>query len=426
MAKTPSYKMRYENLARVAEKITSSLNIGDILEIIRDEAKVTIPHAQEACLLILDPDAGHYTRPLHCSVFEDRLNCQLCKRGRKTVQRAVTYAPSELECAFQPDQGKCRKCSLGLSTHGAGKSESASLSEIGSVAPTTQVTHPVPCDIALPIYDDGEPLAVLELIAKKGKCFGERDVVLLRDLTHLATNAIVNARNHWKISREKMNMDRILTHLRPFVPETVQRIVEKDPASPHLGKKDMDVSILFLDVAGYTKISESLTQEKVNFIIEKYFSGFLDVIYHHGGDINETAGDGLMAIFQRDPWENALNASHAALEIREKTVEINQELQGRFEPIAVNMGINSGVASVGMTQFHGAAGTRMTYTASGAVTNLAARIAAAATDGEILVGPETAHRTGGHMQLYDRGVMRFKNVKGDVQVFTLVGPKEAA
>ena len=61
-------------------------------------------------------------------------------------------------------------------------------------------------------------------------------------------------------------------------------------------------------------------------------------------------------------------------------------------PLQVNMGINSGSASLGMTQFHGTAGTRMTFTASGPVTNLASRIASTATEGDILVGPETAHR----------------------------------
>ena len=422
MTKAPSYKSRYENLARVARKVTSSLNIGDILEIIRDEAKVTIPHAQEACLLVLDPEASHYTRPLHCGVFKDRLNCQLCKRGRKTVEKALACAPSELECAFYDGEKKCQSCTLGLSTHVVRHSVAGESAQPDAAVSTTTATEILPCDIAMPIYDEGKPLAVLELIAKKGKCFTERDVVLLRDLTQLATNAVVNARNHWKMSQDKLNMDRILSHLRPFVPETVQRIVEKDPGSPHLGKRDMDVSILFLDVAGYTKISESLTQEKVNFIIEKYFSSFLDIIYQHGGDINETAGDGLMAIFQGEPQENALNAARAALGVRQKTLEINTELQGQFEPISVNMGINSGIASVGMTQFHGAAGTRMTYTASGTVTNLAARIAGAATDGDILVGAETAHRIQKDIRLHDLGKMTFKNVKGHVEVFSLVRP----
>ena len=176
----------------------------------------------------------------------------------------------------------------------------------------------------------------------------------------------------------------------------------------------------FLDVAGYTRISETQSRDKVTFIIEKYFSGFLDVIYDHGGDINETAGDGLMVIFQGQPKETALNAVKAALEIRGKTLEINEELKNRFLPVEVNMGINSGIAAVGMNRFTGISGTRMTFTASGPVTNLAARIASAAKHGDILVGPETALRVGENTNLFDRGLMNFKNVAEPVRVFSLV------
>ncbi|MFH1351919.1 MAG: adenylate/guanylate cyclase domain-containing protein [Pseudomonadota bacterium] len=386
------YKERFENLVRVARKVTSSLNIGEILETIRDEAKITIPHAQEACLLMFDPEAIHYTRPLHCAVYRNRINCQLCKRGRESIQNALEQ-PLTFQCSYR---------------HSDTERSRANESD-GAI-----------CEVALPIFDGDHPLAVLDVIAKERYSFNERDIILLKDLADLASNAIINTRNHWQMAQEKLNLDNILGHLRPFVPETVQRIIEKNPSAPSLEKRDEDVSILFLDVAGYTKISESLTQEKVNFIIEKYFSGFLDVIYTHEGDINETAGDGLMVIFQGDPMVHALNACKAALAIRVRALEINEELKGRFEPVVVNMGINSGVISLGMTQFHGAAGTRMTFTASGPVTNLAARIASAAEEGDILVGPETAERIKDEINLYDLGLMIFKNVKHEVRVYSLV------
>lgn len=386
------YKERFENLSRVAQKITSSLNIGDILEIIRDQAKESVPHAREACLLMFDPEALNYTRPLHCAVYKNRINCQLCKRGRDTIRDAL-------------DQPLTYKCAYG--------------DEDNPLTPSEETEKPI-CELALPIHSGEQPLAVLDVIAKEGHSFDELDITLLKDLADLATNAIINTRNHWRMAQEKLNLDNILEHLRPFVPETVQKIVEKDPSAPSFEKRNIDVSILFLDVASYTKISENLTREKVNFIIEKYFSSFLDVIYAHEGDINETAGDGLMVIFQGTEQENALNASKAALDVRKRTMEINEELEGRFDPVHVNMGINSGVASVGMTRFHGAAGIRMTFTATGSVTNLAARIASAAIEGDILIGPETAKRIKNEIPLLDRGLMSFKNVRDEVQVFSLV------
>ena len=59
------------------------------------------------------------------------------------------------------------------------------------------------------------------------------------------------------------------------------------------------------------------------------------------------------------------------------------------------------------------------------MTNLAARIASAATDGDILVGPETADRIRSKLQVYDRGFMKFKNVKEKVRIFSLIKPQES-
>ena len=61
----------------------------------------------------------------------------------------------------------------------------------------------------------------------------------------------------------------------------------------------------------------------------------------------------------------------------------------------------------------------MTFTASGSVTNLAARLAAEATNGDILVGPDTAKRIGDQLILYNRGAMKFKNVSSLTQVYSL-------
>jgi class 3 adenylate cyclase len=389
------YQARFENLFRVAKKVTSCLNIGDILEIIRDEVKVTVPHAQEACLILVDTDAVDYTRPLHCTVKKEQVNCHQCKRGREMVRKALD-ATNSFDCVL----------------HDTG---------LGPLEFQGDLT--APCEAAIPIYDGKEPLAVLSILTKPGEFLNDRDMLLLSDLVELAGNILVNAKRYAKMAKEKLTVERILGHIRTFVPETVQRIVEKNPDAPLLEKRDVDVSVLFLDVADYTRISETFTQDKVNFIIEKYFSSFLDVIISYHGDVNETAGDGLMAIFQGTAEENAWNASQAALEIRSRTRKINKELEGLFYPVTVNMGINSGVVSLGVSKFTGGSWTRTTYTASGSATNLAARIAAAATEGDILIGPETAQRISRKTMIFDRGMMTFKNVKSGVHVFSLI-PQE--
>ena len=225
-----------------------------------------------------------------------------------------------------------------------------------------------------------------------------------------------------KTLRKVEILENIKTHLGRFVPQSVKRIIESTPEDPNLQKQNLDVSVLFLDLAGYTRLSETLEAERMNFFIEMYFSSFLDDIHQNNGDINETAGDGLMVIFQdEEKTLHAENAVKTALAIQEKVRSINQDLDGHFQPLAVNIGINSGGALVGSTCFEGITGTRFTFTASGPVTNLAARIGQLASNGEILVGEETAKRTQERFSLRDLGPKGLKNVKEPVRIFQVLG-----
>jgi class 3 adenylate cyclase len=216
-------------------------------------------------------------------------------------------------------------------------------------------------------------------------------------------------------------LENVKDQLAKFVPHSVIDLIENNPDHPELEKREEDVTVLFLDIAGYTRLSERIAWEKVNYLIQTYFSSFLDVILGNEGDINETTGDGLMIIFRSpDRRAHAANAVRAALGIRAKTAQINEALRGSYESVTVNMGINSGTASVGSTRFEGVAGTRWTYTASGPVTNLAARISALAVEGAILAGAETFNRIGDLFHLDSVGRHSLKNVRKPVQVYQVV------
>lgn len=289
--------------------------------------------------------------------------------------------------------------------------------------------------LILPIRFKGDLIGALTLGEKaSGAIFTETDLDLLRTLTNQSAVAIANAHAYQSLEgknaelrstlRKVETLENVKTHLSKFVPASVQRLIEQDPQAPALDKHELDVSVLFLDIAGYTSISQALDQAKVNYLVERYFSSFLDDIYANHGDINETAGDGLMIIFQDDdPEEHARAAVQTALSIRDKVERINHELEGQFEPVTVNMGINSGQAAVGSTKFEGAADTRWTFTASGPVTNLAARIGAFATDGSIYVGEATARRLSDLFERRRLGEQSFKNVNEPVWVYEILGQR---
>src|ERR671924_604900 len=190
------------------------------------------------------------------------------------------------------------------------------------------------------------------------------------------------------VDRKLGELHRIKDHFAKFVPEAVKRLVAANPEAPELTKRERDVTVLFLDISGYTRLSERLAPESLNALIERYFSTFLDLIHAAGGDINETAGDGFMAIFQ--DAQHASTAADTALALLAATEALNTE--NAVQPLTVHMGLNSGVALVGSSRFEGLQGARWTFTASGAVTNMAARLASIANPGAILIGLETARR----------------------------------
>jgi CheY-like chemotaxis protein/class 3 adenylate cyclase len=209
-------------------------------------------------------------------------------------------------------------------------------------------------------------------------------------------------------------------YLARFVPQSVVRQLEENPDAPELEKTDQDMSALFVDVTGYTRLSENMRQT-ADFMVEKYFSRYLDSIHDNGGDVTETSGDGLMVVFPgTDPKEHAVKAVHAALEILQKTAELNEQLKGVFDPISVHIGINSGIALIGPTKYEGASGVRWTYTALGPAINLASRIAGVAEGGMICVGPETARRIEGAFATKEIGKRQLKNVKGEVMIHQVI------
>jgi len=165
---------------------------------------------------------------------------------------------------------------------------------------------------------------------------------------------------------------------------------------------------------------ERFAGDELNKLIEQYFSAVMDAIYENNGDVNETAGDGLMVLFLNDDaMVNAREAVRTALSIRKKVGNINRSCAGLTQPLKMNMGINSGPALVGAVRFESYTGSRWTYTARGIVTNVAARLGALATGGAIFVSKTTAERVEDRYLMTYAGRFRLKNVSNEVEVYSL-------
>ncbi len=388
------YKERFEAQRRLARKVAPFMEANEILEKMRSELREIIPVAMEACILLLDPEAGKYTRPLQCALYDRPVNCLKCKRHRPAIRQAISRKKAVMVKGSEP-----------VERHDG-------------------TSVPIGPEAAVPVFSEDELLAVVSVVARPGAIFSSRDFFLLQDFAETVGHLIVSAKKHWSMTQEKIRINQMLTHLSPFVPQSVRTMAEKNPEMLGREKEKKDVSVLFLDLEGYTKLSMDRPEAEVNTLVEKIFSSFVDPIHRSHGEINETAGDGLMIIFKDDdPRQNAINAIKAAIDIRQRNREVNRELAAEREPVNVNMGINTGEALLGMTRLEGTLSTRMTYTASGTVTNLAARLADHAEGGDILFGRRTRDIIESLWPVYDRGKIHLKGMDEPVQVYSLFNPE---
>jgi class 3 adenylate cyclase len=281
---------------------------------------------------------------------------------------------------------------------------------------------------SLPFSVDSDCSGILGLGAKLVKePYTEQDRELLDTLINNLVVALKNARSFEEIKdlneelqakniqlektlddlkkalRKVEILEDVKSNLSKFVPNTVTRLIEKSPKGVIPESREQDVSVLFVDIEGYTKMCEQLDRADVNEVIEKCFSVFMDAIFANNGDVNETAGDGLMVVFLNS--EKSINAQEAvstALKIREEAARIKNEFKGLSEPLTINMGIT---------------GSRWTYTARGLVTNVAARIGAQATNGKVFLSKATADRVKDQFPLSPLGRFSLKNVSEEVEIF---------
>ncbi len=281
----------------------------------------------------------------------------------------------------------------------------------------------------------GHCIGALQALNKNpGGVFSEEDVELLTLMSHYVAIALENSKLYEEVKdfserlRETLihieTLEKVKSQLTKFVPMSVAKLVEQDPDKVILEKVPADVTILFLDIQGFSSITADYDQRLVNDMVESHFSRYLECVRRHGGEVNEVAGDGLMVIFKDgDSLSHAREAVSAALEIIEENGEMNDKLPYPWGRVDLHLGINSGNAWVGSTKMRSLTGERWTYTASGMVTVLAARIGAFSGETRLYIGLETFERIRNHFDCVFIGGHEMHNVKEPVAIYRVMSSK---
>ena len=188
-------------------------------------------------------------------------------------------------------------------------------------------------------------------------------------------------------------------------PQLAERVLAE---GTKLEGEAVEVTVMFLDIRGFTPYAESRPAMDVVASLNRLFEGVVPVIQEHGGRVDSYIGDGFMAVFGAPNrlTDHADRALAAALEIA-RVVD-----QTEFR---VGIGLNSGIVVAGAV---GAAG-RFEFSVIGDVVNTAARIEAATreTDDVVLMGERTRELLRCDVPLVLRPAMALKGKQEQVQLF---------
>ena len=195
------------------------------------------------------------------------------------------------------------------------------------------------------------------------------------------------------------------------------KALQKNPELLKLGGERKDMSYLFMDIIGFTPISEYYKNnddpEGLVVLVNEFLDDMTNIILANGGMVDKFMGDCIMAVFGAplDMPNHAEMAVKSAIEIEAKTLELKQRYKDRGLPdINVGTGVNTGPAIIGNM----GSSTRFDFSVIGDAVNLAARLEATAGRGDYKQYP-TIYSSMTLDQLPDNMVTNSKKI-GDIKV----------
>lgn len=183
-----------------------------------------------------------------------------------------------------------------------------------------------------------------------------------------------------------------------------------------------EISVVFLDLRGFTAFTESAEPEEVMRVLRDYHGLIGPAVARYAGTLEHFAGDGVMIFFNDPvPIEMPITQSmRMAIEMREKFAPLREGWRKRGHDLNLGMGIAHGYATLGAIGFEG----RWDYAAIGSVTNLSARLCSEAKGGQILTNEKTLNMTETPVDSEPLGEFTLKGFSRPVTAFNIIGFKQ--
>ena len=260
-----------------------------------------------------------------------------------------------------------------------------------------------------------KPFDPVLLQARIGACL-EKKRLHDQEIRYRQELAEWNQKLEHRVAEQVAQLERLDRLKRFFSPQLAELIVTggaDDPLKTHR----REVTVVFLDLRGFTAFAETAEPEEVMGVLREYHAEMGRLILAHEGTLERFTGDGMM-IFFNDPVEvpnPAERAIRMAVAMRAVVGDLAARWRKRGWDLALGVGVAQGYATIGAIGFEG----RLDYGAIGTVTNLAARLCGEAVAGQILVSARVAGAVENMVEADDLGPITLKGLARPVPIWSV-------
>lgn len=216
---------------------------------------------------------------------------------------------------------------------------------------------------------------------------------------------------------EKARKKKVLNAFKKYVaPEIIDEISKSGDFQIKLGGENRDIAVLFVDIRGFTTMSEVLEPEQVVEILNEYLSLTTKSIFDNSGTLDKFVGDATMAVFNSpfDLPDYEFKAVCAAMDIVNGGKALEKTLMEKYgRTVGFGVGVNVGPAVVGNIGCE----FRMDFTAIGDTVNTAARLEANAKKGQVLISDALYERVKDRVEVAEIGEIPLKGKSKGVFVY---------